>query len=94
MSDEKRVKFVVHSDGTIPVTGDIETGHLLEEGPQQPERRQCRGRLFLAKFFKVFLIYVCCYMVGRMIGRAMFSENGLRKLWRGCDGMGEEHPHH
>ncbi|KAJ2744447.1 hypothetical protein GGI20_002955 [Coemansia sp. BCRC 34301] len=97
MSDEKRVKFVVHSDGTMPAAaqaGDIETGNLLEESPQQPERRQCRGRLFFAKFFKLLLIYTCCYMVGRMIGHAILSESGLRKLWRGCDGMGSEHPHH
>ncbi|KAJ1672120.1 hypothetical protein GGF38_000285 [Coemansia sp. RSA 25] len=97
MSDEKRVKFVVHSDGTIPAAaqaGDIETGNLLEASPQQPERRQCRGRAFFARLFKFLFIYMCGYMAARIIGHTIYSEGGLRKLWRGCDGMGGDRPSH
>ncbi|KAJ2039430.1 hypothetical protein IW146_006102 [Coemansia sp. RSA 922] len=94
MSDEKRVKFVVHSDGTIPAAGDIETGCLLQESPQQPERRQCRGRAFWARFFKGFFTFIFYFLLIRAGMNIVRNNGGLRKMWHGCDGMGGDHPHH
>ncbi|KAJ1816729.1 hypothetical protein LPJ60_005187 [Coemansia sp. RSA 2675] len=94
MSDEKRVKFVVHSDGSVPAAGDIETGRLLEENPQQPERRPCRGRVFCAKFFRFFFRFILSFLLFRAIIHIVRYDGGPRKLWHGCDGMGGDHPHH
>ncbi|KAJ2871548.1 hypothetical protein GGH93_004729 [Coemansia aciculifera] len=93
MSDEKRVKFVVHSDGTIPAAGDIETGCLLEEIPQQPERRQCRGRAFWTRFFRGFFIFIFYFLLIRAVTNVVKNNGGWRKMWHGCDGMGGDHPH-
>ncbi|KAJ2487126.1 hypothetical protein IWW37_005352 [Coemansia sp. RSA 2050] len=94
MSDEKRVKFVVHSDGSVPAAGDIETGCLLEECPQQPERHQCRGRVFCAKFLRFFFGFIFYFLLFRTVIQIVRHSDGLRKLWHGCDGMGGGHPHH
>ncbi|KAJ1813058.1 hypothetical protein LPJ75_003356 [Coemansia sp. RSA 2598] len=43
MSDEKRVKYTVYSNGDIPaLKGDIETGYSYEE-PQRQQHRHLRG---------------------------------------------------
>ncbi|KAJ2885795.1 hypothetical protein FB639_001697 [Coemansia asiatica] len=44
MSDEKRVKYTVHSNGDIPaLKGDIETGYSYEQPQPQHQRGQRTG---------------------------------------------------
>ncbi|KAJ2847793.1 hypothetical protein J3B02_004088, partial [Coemansia erecta] len=93
MSDEKRVKYTVHSNGDIPaLKGDIETGYSYEQPQPQHQRGQRTGHR--GRFLKKLVIFLSAFVAFQLVLHMVPVHHHGRHLWhKVLGGHGGAHGH-